>query len=55
MVQQHAAAARACDKLRNTVAQRERAVEEVQRDIDMARVEAERLLAEQVSWDLEVG
>ncbi len=33
---------------------RERAADEVARDIEMAKVEAERLLAEQVAWDLEV-
>lgn len=54
LVQQQAAAVRANDKLANAVAARERAADEVARDIEMAKVEAERLLAEQVSWDLEV-
>lgn len=34
---------------------RERAADEVSRDIEMAKVEAERLLAEQVAWDMEVS
>ncbi|PRW58036.1 coiled-coil domain-containing 146-like [Chlorella sorokiniana] len=54
VVQQHAAAVKACDKLRNQIAVRERAADEVSRDIEMALVEAERLLAEQVAWDMEV-
>ncbi|KAL4436789.1 hypothetical protein ABPG75_003928 [Micractinium tetrahymenae] len=54
LVQQQAAAVKANDKLSNAVAMRERAADEVARDIEMAKVEAERLLAEQVTWDLEV-
>ncbi|KAL4432605.1 hypothetical protein ABPG77_000542 [Micractinium sp. CCAP 211/92] len=54
LVAQQAAAVRGNDKLGNAVAARERAADEVARDIEMAKVEAERLLAEQVTWDLEV-
>lgn len=54
-MQQQAAAVKANDKLRNAAAARERAADEVARDIEMSKVEAERLLAEQVTWDMEVS
>jgi hypothetical protein len=55
LLQQHAAAVRANDRLRTQAGVRERAAEEVARDIEMAQIEREKLLAEQVTWDLEVG
>ena len=55
LLQQHTTAVKANDRLRTQTAVRERAADEVARDIEMARIEAEKLLAEQVTWDLEVG
>lgn len=49
------AAARAGDKLRGAIAQKERGGEEAQRDIEVAKLEAEKHLAERVVLELEVG
>lgn len=54
LVQQHTAAARAVDRLRSRAGVREREVEELARDVELAKIETEKLLAEQVAWDLEV-
>ena len=49
------AAAKAGAKLQAQAWSRERAADEVQKDIELAQVEAEKLLAERVALDLEVG
>lgn len=51
---QQDAVARAGDKLRAAIRAKERNADEVQRDIDMGRLETERHLAERVTLDLEV-
>jgi hypothetical protein len=48
-------AVKANDRLGAQAGVRERAAEEVARDIEMVQIEREKLLAEQVTWDLEVG
>ena len=55
LLQQHAVAVKANDRLGAQAGVRERAAEEVARDIEMVQIEREKLLAEQVTWDLEVG
>jgi hypothetical protein len=53
--QQQLAAARAADRLRFKVGVREREVEERERDVELAKVETEKLMAEQIAWDLEAS
>ena len=55
VVQAQMAAVKAGDKLRGQISSKERLLDEVQKDIEMARLDTEKLLAEQVTLDLEVG
>ena len=51
---QQAVATKAGDKLRAAISAKEGALDEAQKDVEVAKLEAERHLAERVTLDLEV-